>query len=361
MGPARTEVDVAQVHSERERLILREVVEAYIASGEAVGSKAVAERLRHALSSASIRSTMHALGDLGLLVKPHSSAGRVPTDRGYRAYLDDLVVLSRRGLPSAEPLRALTWDEGYSALDVLRGAARTLSEDLGAVSLVFAPRLETAVLERIELVWIGPGRVLAVAVTRGGLVHERLLQVGPELFRDHLEGLSNYLNALLPGRSLGEIRAVIEAEQARDQAAHSALEQQALELGRRALGQVESSPLVVDGAARILEAREFAEAPAKALDLLRALDQRAAWLDLLDRVATADDIEVYVGTETGRVALEPCALVAGRYDTGGGVGLVAVLGPKRLDYRRAIPVVRSVAQRLSTVLRGRGHELPAAV
>jgi len=350
---------VQRTNIERERLILREVVEAYIASGEAVGSKTVAERLRHALSSASIRSTMHALGELGLLAKAHSSAGRIPTDRGYRAYLDDILVPGELRAGDVAPVSALAWDEGYSAIDVLRGAARALSDDLGAASLVFAPRLESAILSRIEFVWLGPGRVLAIAVTRGGLVHERLLHVGPELARQHLEGFANTLNALLPGRSLGEIRAALEAEQSRFQAEHSALEQQALDLGRRALGEVESSPLVVDGAARILEAREFAEAPVQALELLRALEERAAWLDLLDRVTQADDIEVYVGHETGRSALEPCALVAGRYETGGGVGLVAIIGPKRLDYRRAIPLVRLVARRLSTVLRGRADDLLA--
>ncbi|TNF27972.1 MAG: heat-inducible transcription repressor HrcA [Deltaproteobacteria bacterium] len=343
-------------------LILREVVEAYIASGEAVGSKVVAQRLRNSLSPASIRSTMHSLGESGLLAKPHTSAGRVPTDRGYRAYLDALrrpAPLRPRDLDLASPLGDPGWDDGFSAQEVLRNAAHALSLHLGAISLIFAPPMESAVLQSIQLVWLGPRRVLAIAVTQGGVVHERLLRVEPELVREDLEGLSNYLNQLLPGRTLDEVRALIDAEQRRDRAAHSALEQQALEIGRRALGHVDDAPLVVDGAARLLETKEFAEAPDKAAELLRALEQRAAWLELLDRVADADDIEVYIGHENRRPALEPCALVAGRYDSDGGVGLVAVVGPKRLDYRRAIPLVRVVAHRLSTVLRSHGDELSA--
>ena len=347
------------MQTEREMLILREVVEAYIASGEAVGSKAVAERLRNRLSSASIRSTMQSLGESGLLEKPHTSAGRVPTDRGYRTYLDAILVPAELRPRDLEALTGLGWEEGFSSQEVLRGAAHALSQHMGAISLIFAPRLESAVLRRIQFVWLGPRRVLAIAITEGGLVHERLLRVEVDLGRAHLEGLTNYLNEFLPGRTLDDVRELIAEEQLRDEAAHSALESQALELGRRALGHVEDAPLVIDGAARLLETKEFAEAPDKAAQLLRALEQRAAWLELLDRVATASDIEVYVGQESGRAALEPCGLVVSRYDSDSGVGLVAVLGPKRLDYRRAIPLVRVVAHRLSAVLRSRGEELSA--
>lgn len=351
------------VQTEREMLILREVVEAYIGSGEAVGSKAVARRLRNRLSSASIRSTMHRLGESGFLQKPHTSAGRVPTDRGYRAYLDGLLVpiplsageLERLAAPLADPVLV----EGFSSQQLLRNAAHALSRHMGAISLVFAPRLESAVLRRIEFHGVGPHRVLAIAITEGGIVHERMLRVEPELGRDELEALSRYLNELLPGRTLDEVRGFLTAEQTRDRAAHSALEKQALELGRRALDDVGERPPVVDGAAQLLETKEFAEAPDKAAELLRALEQRASWLELLERVAAADDIEVYVGEENGRPALEPCALVAGRYDSDGGVGLVAVVGPKRLDYRRAIPMVRIVAHRLSAVLGSRGDERSA--
>lgn len=347
------------MRSERERAILREVVEMFIASGDAVGSKTIAARLNHELSSASIRNTMSALCDQGLLEKPHTSAGRVPTDLGYRAYLDGLVVPGDLPANDVESVASLDWSDGASALDVLRGAAHTLSEGMGVASLIFAPRLESAVLQRIEFVWLTVGRVLSIAVTRGGLVHERLLRVDPSVRREDLEGLTNYLNTLLPGRTLGEMQAVIEAEQARDREAHTALEEQALDFGRRALDKVEPSTVLVDGAARILEAKEFAAAPEQAVELLRALEQRAQWLDLLERVADADDTEVYIGRETGQVALAPCALVASRYESGGGVGVVALVGPKRLDYRRAIPLVRVVAARLSLVLRGRVEDLDA--
>ncbi|MCA9517070.1 MAG: heat-inducible transcription repressor HrcA [Myxococcales bacterium] len=341
----------------RERLILREVVESYILSGEAVGSKAIAARLKNRLSSASIRNVMSDLCEQGLLEKPHTSAGRVPTDRGYRNYLDQLVR-PLRALPLVEPastVDAVAWNEGTSSEDVLRAAVRLLGTELGAATVALTPRLETAILSKLEFVWLRAGRLLAIAITRGGIVHERLLHVDADIRREDLEALSNYLNSLLPGRTLDDVRAVIEAEQERDRNAHGELERRALDLGRRAFGGAgagsDDGAVVIDGAARILETKEFAAAPEKAAELLRAIEQRALWLDVLRTALEADDTEVYVGHELGTPALEPCGVVASRYQLGGGAGLIVVVGPKRLDYRRAIPLVGRVAEQLSRVLR----------
>jgi len=339
---------------QREHIILREVVEGHIDTGEAVGSKTVASRLRNRLSSASIRNVMSELCDRGLLAKPHLSSGRVPTDLGYRTYLDEILVVAGRLTPGPSAVTSsIDWIDGVSALEVMREAAHTVADRAGVAGLVFAPRLETAVLQRVELVWLGRGRVLAIAVTRGGLVHERLLRVGDALRREDLEGLTNYLNTLLPGRTLSEVRAVMEAEQRRDEAAHGELESAALELGRRAFEGADTASVVVDGAARILEAKEFAEAPDKAAELLRVIEQRVLWLELLDRVAATDDTEVYVGREARVAALEPCAVVASPFRSAGGTGFIVLVGPKRLDYRRAIPLVGVVARQLSRALQGR--------
>lgn len=344
----------------RERLILREVVESYLVSGEAVGSRCVAERLRNKLSSASIRNVMSDLCEQGLLEKPHTSAGRVPTDRGYRNYLDQLVR-PLRALPLVEPaspVDTVDWAEGASSEDVLRAAARLLGAELGAATVALTPRLETAILTKLEFVWLRAGRLLAIAITRGGVVHERLLHVDADIRREDLEGLRNYLNSLLPGRSLDEVRAVIEVEQARDRHAHGELERRALDLGRAfgAAADSDEGAAMVDGAARILETKEFAAAPEKAAELLRAIEQRALWLDVLRSALDADDTEVYVGQELNTPALEPCGVVASRYQLGGGVGLLVVVGPKRFDYRRAIPLVGRVAERLSRVLRATSGE-----
>lgn len=349
---------------DREHLILREVVETHIDSGDAVGSKAIAERLRSGLSSASIRAVMASLGERGLLAQPHTSAGRVPTDRGYREYLDAILgpqVFSRRATGRVQQrLEELGARDATSPIELMRGAASTVAAELGVAAMVVSPRLESAILQRMDLVWLGTGRVLAICVTDAGLVHERFLTVTRDIQRRDLEAFTNYLNERLPGRSLAEVRQTIERAQREARSAlgpELTLADKALELGQRALAIDEQSDadLIVEGVSRVLSQREFAEAPERASELLRSIEERQVWLELLDVVQSSADTRVYIGTETPDPGLASCGLVVARFTAGRATGIVAVFGPKRLDYRRAIPLVSMVGQRLGELLFGR-HE-----
>lgn len=341
---------------DREHLILREVVETYTHSGEAVGSKTISERLRHSLSSASIRAVMAALGQRGYLVQPHTSAGRVPTDLGWREYLDAILVPEALRPKDKAKVDALGFKDGVSPLDLMREAASLAAAALGAAAVVVAPSLERSVLRQIELIPLAPGRVLAIAVTEAGLVHERLLSVDPALRRPDLERFTNFLNSLLPGRLLGEVRGVLEAalREAREKRDKEAeFERRAAELGKRALdGDVDEAEILVEGASRVLAQREFTENPQLASELMRAVEEREVWLQLLASVEATGDTRVYVGEEAPSPALASCGLVVTRWTTGHASGVVAVFGPKRLDYRRAIPLVAQVARRLGGVLDG---------
>lgn len=335
---------------DREHLILREVVEGHIDTGEAVGSKAVSARLRNSLSSASIRAVMATLVDQGLLAQPHTSAGRVPTDRGYREYLD--TVLGPMALKPRDRQRVdgLRFRDGLSPIDLMRATAGAAASELGVAALVIAPRLEASVIQRMELVFLGPGRTLVLAVTDAGLVHERLLKVAPTLTAADLERFTNFLNSLLPGRTLAEVRRAIEAAQRED---HDILEKQALDLGQRAFDEPEAvAEVLFEGTSRIFAQREFAEVPERASELMQALEERMVWLDLLDVVQATADTRVYVGAEAPAPGLQACGLVVTRFSVGSAVGVVALFGPKRLDYRRAIPLVSHVGRRLGELLQG---------
>jgi len=354
---------------DREHLILREVVETHIDSGDAVGSKAVAERLRSTLSSASIRAVMASLGERGLLAQPHTSAGRVPTDRGYREYLDAILgpqVFSRRATGRIQQrLEELGARDATSPVELMRGAAATVAAELGVAAMVVSPRLESAILQRMDLVWLGPGRILAICVTDAGLVHERFLTVTRDVERRDLEAFTNYLNERLPGRSLAEVRQAIERatpelapiEGPAQREDRSALADKALELGQRALAidEQREADLIVEGVSRVLAQREFAEVPERASELLRSIEERQVWLELLDVVQSSADTRVYIGQEAPDPGLASCGLVVTRFSAGRATGIVAVFGPKRLDYRRAIPLVSLVGQRLGELLFGR-HE-----
>jgi heat-inducible transcriptional repressor len=336
---------------ERERLILKEIVETHIDSGEAVGSRAIAMRLGHALSAASIRAVMHELGQRGWLAQPHTSAGRVPTDLGWRIYLDEMLVRTSLKAEDRRRIEAIAWTEGMPASDVLREAARATAKELGVATAVVLPRFETQVLQRLELVWLRPGRVLALAVTSGGLVHERLVHVEAHVGRPELERFSNYLNSILPGHSLHAVRRMLE-----DAQRHAAeeIERQAASLGQRAFDHSEPPEVMVEGASRVLAQREFTESPERGPDLLRTLEQRSVWLDLIEQLVVAPDVRVYVGHETGHDGLGACAVVATRYGAGRGEGIIAIVGPKRIDYRRVLPWVRLLGSRLGQVLDAAG-------
>lgn len=336
---------------DREHIILREVVEGHIDTGEAVGSKAVSARLRNSLSSASIRAVMATLVEQGLLAQPHTSAGRVPTDRGYREYLDTVLGPTSVKPRDRQRLDGLRFRDGLSPVDVMRAAAGAAASELGVAALVIAPKLEASILQRMELVWLGPGRTLVVAVTDAGLVHERMLTVGREVTASDLEKFTNFLNSLLPGRTLSDVRRAIEAAQLEH---HDQLEQKALELGQRAFdeGETTAGEVLLEGTSRVLAQREFSEVPERASELMRAFEERIMWLDLLDAVQATADTRVYVGTEVPTPGLQSCGLVVTRFAVGKALGVVALFGPKRLDYRRAIPLVGHVGRRLGELLQG---------
>lgn len=336
---------------ERERLILKEVVETHIDSGEAVGSRAIALRLGNTLSAASIRAIMHDLGQRGWLAQPHTSAGRVPTDLGWRIYLDEMLVRPTLRVEDRRRIEAIRWIEGMPASDVVRAAARATADELDVATAVIMPRFESQVLQRLELVYLRPGRVLAVAVTSGGLVHERLVHVEADVARPELERFTNYLNSILPGKSLHAVRRILEDAQRH---AADVVEQQAASLGQRAFDHEELPEVMVQGASRVLSQREFTEAPERGSDLLRTLEQRSMWLDLIAQLVAAPDVRVYVGREAGHDGLESCAIVATRYGVGPGEGVVAIVGTKRIDYRRVLPWVRLLGSRLGQVLDAAG-------
>ena len=332
--------------------VLREIVELHIATGAPVGSKAVAHRLPERPSSATVRAVMGALAERGWISQPHTSSGRVPTDEGYRVYLARAVGTSRARLDDLDDSRvidALARGDDSSVRGLLREAARLLVDRLDVAGVVAAPQLDGAVLRHIEFVGLGRHRLLAIVVTAGGVVRERLLRVSEAPSAGTLERLSNYLMSFLPGLTLAEVRARLDAERSQAQHALTALEAQAVDLGRRAVEGTDQGDVVVDGAAAVLERAQFTD-PARAAELVRTLDERTAWLDVLAEVAAAEDLRVYVGAELGAAGLADCAVVVSPYRAPSGAGMVAVVGPKRLDYRRTIPFVRALAVRLEDLM-----------
>lgn len=339
----------------RSRQILRAVIREYVESGEPVASGVLAGHHGIALSPASVRSVLADLEALGYLDKPHTSAGRVPTEKGFRFYVDVLVRLRPIGGRDKElidqrldPLRGLA-----SAEVMVADTSRLLHSLTRHAGLASTPK-EEETFRSIQFLRVGEGRVLAVCLTGTGAVRNRLLLVEFPVDQDELDRASAYLSELLgAGSTLREVRAALARELHSERALYDRLCGRALVLGARALGgDDERSPgVVVEGEASLLSEPTLAESVEKLRAIFRALEEKERLLRLLERAAESGAPTLFIGAETGLAGAERLALVASPYGRGGDrLGAVGVIGPARMVYARVIPIVEYAARALSRTL-----------
>ncbi|MFN7131899.1 MAG: heat-inducible transcriptional repressor HrcA [Myxococcales bacterium] len=340
---------IADELGNREREVLRAVIREYVATGEPVGSAAIAADI--ATSSATVRNVMADLEELGYLEKPHTSAGRVPTDRGYRYFVDALVQLKQPSRNERDLIeQRLPQIAGPDEL--LRETSRLLSSLSHHAAVVTTPALTQSLLRRIEFVKLREGRVLAVLVSDSGLIQNRLLTVDFPVSAEELIRAGNYLSELLSAGTLEAVRERISADLAREQSELDALMRKALSLGQQALGGADrpQKEVHIEGQGSLLEAPEFSDV-ARIRALFRALEEKTKLLAVLDHTLTAGEIKIFIGTETEFSADTGVSVVAAPYVTEAGVvGCLGVIGPTRMNYSRVISLVDYTARVVSKVL-----------
>ena len=334
----------------REHTVLTTIVDQYIADAAPVGSRAVARISGLTLSAASIRNTMADLTDNGFLDQPHTSAGRVPTAKAFRYYLD--TVLQRPAL--AESDRMLIEEHlgsaGLELTDILRHASKLLSSFSRQVSMVLAPAKDDVRWRHIDFTLVSPGLVMAVLVLEGGLVQNRLVEAEPGLTLDDLTTFGNYLNHHYTGRTLGEVRASLVSELDGARRRLKGMYRRALHLARDAFAADLERDFFFDGASNLPGQPEFADLD-NMRELLHLLEERTRLLELLDRTMEGGRIKVSLGRETRLAGCPDYGLIASPF--GGGehsLGVVGVIGPLRMDYSRVVPLVDYTARLLSRVL-----------
>lgn len=342
--------------SARERLILCEVVSLYLQRGEPVASGALAQVSRTGLSSASLRNIMADLEAKGLLAQPHPSAGRIPTDAALRVYVETLVRDAALSEGEAKSLAARLPREG-SLEELLQRVSGVLAETTAQVGLAAAPAPREAALEAIHFVRVSRERVMAVVVTQGGMVDSRLLPADREYTADELERISNYCTREFRGLRLAEVRTKLEAVLAAEKARGDALLSGVLVLTKKALeGELEAGgELFMHGAEHLL-----AKAGPKELvavrDFFRALADKASLLQLLDTYLEAPGPRVVFGPELsfdveGKLSL----IVTSFHLESGEEGVVGVVGFKRMDYPRIVPIVDFVGRFITAMGMGRWY------
>jgi heat-inducible transcriptional repressor len=337
----------------RHQGVLRAIVLDYIRTAEPVGSRTISRKYGFALSPATIRSIMSDLEEMGYVAQPHTSAGRVPTDLGYRLYVDVLMDRPRLSYAEVQRIEQRVNPPTGEVEDVLRETGRLLSALSLYVAVVLAPKLHDSQFHRVQFVSLSRDQVLAVLVTDADMVHHKVVKLDEEMSQDDLDRASRYLTDLLQGRTLGEVRRLLVTQMAEEKAQYDHLLAQALRLGAEALKSEGEVEVYVAGAAHIADQPEFADID-KMKTLFLAFEEKSKLVKILDECLTGEDIKVFIGHEVPVRDIEGLSVIAAPYRRGSRpLGVLGVLGPTRMDYGRALALVDTTARLVSRVLTDR--------
>ena len=335
--------------SARAQHLFRLLVERYISDGQPVGSRTLARDAGMDLSPATIRNVMADLEDLGLIRSPHTSAGRVPTTRGYRFFVDSLLTV--KAVSQQEVMR-LHADLGTED-DINRLLAKTsnlLSEVTRLAGVVMVPRAEHRALRHVEFVRMSDTRVLVILVINNNEVHNRVICTTRTYSESELQQASNYLNHVFAGRELFEVRDQLVAEMSSAQQEMNRMMQAAVEMAQKAF-ETPHDDYVWAGQTNLMGIEAWADI-AKLRQLFEAFSQKREVLHLLDQALNAQGVQIFIGDESGYEFLDDCSLVTSTYSADGRVlGVLGIIGPTRMAYERVIPIVDVTAKVLGMALK----------
>ena len=348
---------MAEPLSDRGRQILEAIIEEHIATAQPIGSKTLARFQTIRLSPASVRNVMAELEELGYLHSPHTSAGRVPTARAYRYYVDALMQISGLDRDSRDRIEQHYHRRGLQMAELLREASRALSAVSHYTGLVMVPRLQSTVFRRIEFVRLSSRQVLAVFITQSGLIQNRLIETPEELSPAELEQITNYLNRTMSGLSMRAAKARILAEMTEEKALYDRLLQRAFRLSEEALGELADGEVIIEGTSHLLDQPEFSDLE-QMKRIFRTFEQKSLLLGLLDRSLDSTGVQVIIGGETEYPELNGCSLITASYSgRRGTLGSLGVIGPSRMPYSTLIPIVGYTAGLISRMLDDEPDEL----
>jgi heat-inducible transcriptional repressor len=336
--------------NKRAREVLRLIVDAYVETGEPVGSRAISRKLGMSLSPATIRNVMADLEEVGLLHAPHTSAGRLPTDAGLRLFVHGLLQVGHLSDDERNTINGRASAAGRSLPEMLGEATAVLSGLSGCTGLVIAPKTDQP-LKHLEFVNLGPGRTLIVMVTEDGVVENRVIETPLGIPAASLVMASNYLSSRLIGRTIDEGRAAILAEIETARTQLDALTAGLVEAGL-AIRSIGTDQLIVRGQSNLLDDIGGRADVARIRALFEALETKDSMLKLLEAANRAEGVQIFIGSENDLFAHAGCSMIITPYMNSREqvVGAIGVIGPTRLNYARIIPMVDYTAKVISRLL-----------
>ena len=333
--------------NERALILLKTLVERYIADGQPVGSRALSKYSGLDLSPASIRNVMADLEEMGFIASPHTSAGRVPTARGYRFFVDTLLTIKPLDTVEISQLEGQLHAESTQKLVV--SASQLLSDLTHFAGVVMTPR-HSAGFRHIEFLKLSDTRILLILVTPEGDVQNRILLTEKRFTPSELVEAANILNQHYAGLTFDEIRRRIREELKQLTADMTRLMSAALEAGSQAASE-SSEEVVISGESNLLDSQDLSSNMVNLRKLFELFDRRTGLLQLLEISHRAQGVQIFIGGEAGVAPLDECSVVTAPYEVDGRiVGTVGVIGPTRMAYERVIPIVDITAKLLSTLL-----------
>ncbi len=332
----------------RSQVLLKTLIERYVAEGQPVGSRALSKHSSLELSPATVRNVMSDLEEMGFIASPHTSAGRVPTPRGYRFFVDSLLTVLP--LPQAQIHEMEEQLQPDQPQRLISSASQLLSELTRFAGVVVAPRRNTPKIRQIEFLGLSEKRILLIIVTSQGDVQNRILFTQRGYSPAELVTAANYLNQNFSGLDFSEIRARVHEELRQLHADMSELMTAAMEAGNQAVAD-SSGQYVISGEKNLLDVADISSNMTRLRELFSLFEQRTGLVQLLDLSNRAEGVQVFIGGESGLAPLDECSVVTAPYEVDGRiVGSVGVIGPTRMAYDRVIPLVDITAKLLSSAL-----------
>ena len=340
--------------SQRARQVLAAVIANYVRTAEPVGSRTISKLENIHVSPATVRNVMADLEEMGYLVQPHTSAGRVPTSFGLRFYVDSILKVRELDSPAKEQIKRELKDlEVKDVTDVLKATGRALSGLSRQVAVVAAPSPEQGVFKHMEFILLNPGLILVVFVSKAGVVQNRFIEADPDLTQDDLDKYTRYLNELLADLTLKQVADRVTEEMAREKISFDAVLGKALRLGQKALGAEQGGEVFIEGRTNLMDAPEFSDI-ARLRQIFMAFEEKSTLLRLLEKSMLAQGVQIFIGSESDLAGLDGLTAITSPY--GGGddpVGALGVVGPTRMDYSKVIPMVDYTARLVSRILNER--------
>jgi heat-inducible transcriptional repressor len=339
-----------EVLTERERMVLELIMDSYITSAEAIGSRTISKFIRNRLSSATIRNIMADLEEQGFLYKPHVVAGRIPTYKAFRYYVNTMLVLRNPGKKEMQVLESL-FKPRYGQVEGLMGdASKVLAAISKFTSIVVEPRVNTMLFKEIEFVKLSKHTILTVFVTSAGIVHSRLVDTDENFSPELLNHMKNYMNERFGGVPFYTLKEGILEDVEKDKENYSKLLAKIKETLETIMEEEDQREIYIEGTSKMMDMPEFSDL-ARLKELFHALERKEKLLRLLDGCLKEEGIHVIMGTESDIKEMRDLSIITSTYRIGEkSYGVLGVIGPIRMNYAKIIPIVNHTAKTLTDIL-----------